>query len=106
MDNFKIIYRILSYFEAAMDLEKANLEEISSERLRITEQRWISIIRMLVDEGYIEGLVIHQSADGFISISISYPRITLKGLEYLKDNSMMKQVYRTLKGIKDVTPGI
>ena len=32
--------------------------------------------------------------------------ITLKGLEYLQENSMMQKIYKTTKGIKDVVPAI
>lgn len=32
--------------------------------------------------------------------------ITLKGLEYLQENSMMQKIYKTMKGIKDVVPAI
>lgn len=32
--------------------------------------------------------------------------ITLKGLEYLQENSMMQKIYKTMEGIKDVVPAI
>ena len=32
--------------------------------------------------------------------------ITLKGLEYLQENSMMQKIYKTMKGIKYVVPAI
>lgn len=32
--------------------------------------------------------------------------ITLKGLEYLHENSIMQKMYNLAKGIKDVTPTI
>ena len=32
--------------------------------------------------------------------------ITLNGLEYLQENSMMQKIYKTMKGIKDVVPAI
>lgn len=35
-----------------------------------------------------------------------HPKITLKGLEYLQENSMMKQAAAFAKGIKDIVPGI
>ena len=31
---------------------------------------------------------------------------SLKGLEYLQENSMMQKIYKTMKGIKDVVPAI
>lgn len=32
--------------------------------------------------------------------------ITLAGVEYLQENSMMKKVHEALKNIKDIVPGI
>ncbi len=31
-------------------------------------------------------------------------RITLKGLEYLQENSIMRKIYKTAKGIVDMVP--
>lgn len=39
MDNFKIIYKILSTLEKSMDLEQCNVDSISPERLNISEER-------------------------------------------------------------------
>ncbi len=39
MDNFKIIYRILSTLEKSMDLEECNLDCISPETLHISSER-------------------------------------------------------------------
>lgn len=33
-------------------------------------------------------------------------RITLKGLEYLSENTIMQRMYKTAKGIKEITPGL
>ena len=32
--------------------------------------------------------------------------ITLKGLEYLQENSIMQKIYKAAKGVKDITPGM
>ena len=106
MDNFVIIYKILKALEAAMDCDEVDMADISAERFRISENRWQALLKMLADNGYIEGVTIRRSADGCISIGIHYPCITLKGLEYLQENTLMKRAYRLAKGIKDITPGL
>lgn len=106
MDNFVIIYRILKILEKSMDFEGLDIVSISAERLGVTQNRWQAIFKMLLDNGYVEGMQVYGSADGSISITCDTPRITLKGLEYLEENSMMKKAYRLAKGIKDITPGI
>ena len=34
------------------------------------------------------------------------PRITMKGMEYLEENSMMQKASRLLCGSKEIVPGI
>lgn len=104
MDNFKAIYRILRYLEKAMDYDEADLDFISHERLGITEQRWTAIMEMLVKDGYVDGIGIKRSVDGEIAISVSSPRITLKGLEYLKENSLMQKAANLAKGVAEFIP--
>ena len=101
MDNFRIIYRILRYLERAMDYDEPDLDQISAQK---SEQRWAAIMKMLAAEGYVEGLSVKQSIDGEVVISMSTPRITLKGLEYLQENSMMQKAAKVVKGVADLIP--
>lgn len=105
MDNFKIIYRILKALEASMDCDEFDAAMISAEKLKISENRWARLLAMLTDEGYISGLSITKSIDGIIVINESNPAITLKGLEYLNENSFMKKAANLAKGISDIIPG-
>ena len=107
MDNFKIIYKILKIMEAAMDLEEFDTKTISKEVLNLTEARWCRIIAMLVNEGYITGVEVWNSFDrGYPKVALSRPEITIKGLEYLEQNSLMKRAAEMAKGIKKIVPGI
>ena len=101
MDNFSVIYKILNILEKAMDYENFDKSAISSEQLKISENRWKSIIEMLADNEYIKGVIISRSFDT-TNVNIDSIRITLKGLEYLNDNTLMKRVGRTLKGVKEL----
>lgn len=86
MDNFKIIYKILHYLEKCMDMDKPDFDDISAERLRISETRLMNIMQLLIEAGYIAGIrIIHTKRS--IGMQFIQPRITLAGLEYLqKDN--------------------
>lgn len=106
MDNFKAVYRILSALEKAMDCTDFDVSQISAEALNISEQRWARYIEMMLDVGYIKGAEIRQYITGELHVDVSNMRITLKGLEYLQENTIMQKMYRLAKGIKDVTPGI
>lgn len=102
MDNFKTIYKILKYLEQAMDYDEPDLDRISATALGISEQRWVAIMEMLAKEKYIDGIAVKRSADGNVSVSVPHPRITLRGLEYLQDNSAMQKAARIAKGIAEI----
>ncbi|MCM1055544.1 MAG: YjcQ family protein [Bacteroides sp.] len=101
MDNFSVIYKILKAFEKAMDLEEFDIKQISPDVLKISENRWLRIMEMLIGEGYITGVLIEHFMAGD-KISANNPRITLKGLEYLNENSFMKKACEVAKGIMDI----
>ncbi|RGS69957.1 YjcQ family protein [Mitsuokella sp. AF21-1AC] len=106
MDNVRIIYRILKALEASMDSEEFDERMISAETLGISQYRLYSILRMLVKAELIEGIAVDTDATGNFLISKGRPRLTLQGLEYLNENSMMQRAMRMAKGIKDSVPGL
>ena len=104
MDNFKIIYKILSVLEKSMDLENVDIERISSNNLGISQQRWNKYMEMLLDAGYIKGVTIQKYVTGETNVDAEDIRITLKGLAYLSENSIMQKMYKAAKGITDLIP--
>ena len=105
-DNFKCIYKILRTLEQAMDYPSFEFDVISNESLGISKERWNSYIEMLSDNDYVKGVIIKKYIGGEAIIDISNMRITLKGLEYLTENSIMQRLYNLAKGIKEITPGL
>ena len=100
MDNFKIIYKILKILENAMSLEEFDKSLISAEKLNLSIPLWSRIIKMLVDNGYVTGIEVWNSFDcDYPRVSVIRPEITLKGLEYLNENSVMKKIANAAKGI-------
>lgn len=104
MDNFNTIYKILSALEKAMDLPEFDISQISPENLKISQERWSRYIEMLADIGYIKGVRVFKNVCGETMIDEQDIRITLKGLEYLAENSIMKRIYNTARGIKEIMP--
>lgn len=102
MEQFRIIYKILKVLCASMEHEEFDNAWISAETLGVSEAMWEAIMKMLVDNAYIEGVIAMEEMHGNFSIKLIRPRITLKGLEYLEDNSMMKKAAKAAKGIIDV----
>lgn len=103
MDNFQAVYKILSTLEAAMDSPRFDISQISAEKLKVSEERWARYIEMMVDVGYIKGVRVYEDVTGETCIEDDGIRITLKGLEYLQENSIMKRLYKAAKGIKEIT---
>ena len=106
MDNFKVIYKILKYLESAMDYSEPDYEPISAAALGLTEERWRLLMKMLTKNGYIDGVVLKQYMRARITVIRFNPEITLRGLEYLHENSMMKKAMEVAKGITDIIPGM
>lgn len=104
MDNFKIIYGILKAFEKAMDNDEFNRDTISPEALGISSNRWKKIMKMLSHEGYLEGIHVMETNAGDLIVKMLNPAITLKGLEYLNENSLMKKASDLARGIAELIP--
>lgn len=103
MDNFRAVYKILSSLERAMDYPKFDLlEQVSPEHLKVSEERYNRYLEMMADVGYIKGVQITKNITGETQIDADEVRITLKGLEYLQENSIMRKMYQTAKGIKEI----
>lgn len=106
MDNFKAVYRILSTLEKAMDLTEFDISQINAKAIGVTEQRWARYIEMMADVGYIKGVDVDEGISGDLIVNADSIRITLKGLEFLQENTIMQRLYKAAKGIKDITPGL
>ena len=61
-------------------------------------------MEMLADAGYIKGVQLTRDMAGNYLANVKGIRITLSGLEYLQENSIMQRIYKTAKGIADLIP--
>lgn len=101
--HFKIIYKILLILRDAMEFEKFDSNSISHEALGISYPLWCRLIYMLYKEGYIEGIQEWKPIDSdFVKIALVRPEITLKGLEYLEENSLMQKAKNLAKDVIEV----
>lgn len=106
-DIFRIIYIILKeLYENKKAGTRTPLEDIGPSRFQITDGYWISIISELSTNCYITGVKFRETKTGKVVNGLEDIDITLKGIEYLQENSMMRKVYDALKGIKDIAPGL
>ena len=100
MEDFRIIYRILRILQKAMDLEEFDRDRLSAEALGLSVPKWSRIMAMLLKEGYISGGETWNAMEcGYPKVSLTRPELTLKGLEYLEENSLMKRAADIAKGV-------
>lgn len=99
MDNFKIIYKILKELEKNMGNESFSIENISAEKLKISFEKWEQLLILLQEDGYIKGLILSKELTSIYRhiIETIKPQITLRGLEYLADNTFMAKAKEALK---------
>mgnify|MGYP004479840261 FL=1 len=99
MDDFRTIYKILRILQKSMDLEEFNKNSISAETLGLSIPKWNRIMAMLLNEGYISGGETWNAMDcGYPKVALTRPELTLKGLEYLEENSLMRKAADLAKG--------
>ena len=100
MDDFRTIYKILRILQTSMDLEEFKKNSISAETLGLSIPKWNRIMAMLLNEGYISGGETWNAMDcGYPKVALTRPELTLKGLEYLEENSLMRKAADLAKGI-------
>lgn len=105
MEDFRIIYRILRILQKSMDLEEFDKNTISPEALELSLPKWSRIMAMLLNEGYITGGQTWNAMNcAYPRVSLTRPELTLKGLEYLEENSLMKKAANIAKGIIEIVP--
>ena len=103
-EDFRTIYKILSILQKSMDYEVVDIRRLSADNLNITEPKRKALLGLLLKNEYVEGFqVIQYIGDPTPNIEgLEGIRITLKGLEYLEENSLMQKAARLAKGIAEV----
>lgn len=91
MDTLQIAYKILYSLEHKDRTEYMG-QLISPDKLGVPADKWLEVMQTLMDEGYIAGVDVSADIPGETSVNIKAARITLKGAEYLRDNSAMRRL--------------
>lgn len=103
-DHFIVIYKILSALEANMDTgQPIDTKLFNEDALGISKERFAAYLEMLNDSGYIKGVELGNYMRTPI-IRYTNAKITLKGLEYLAENTLMQRAYKAINKITDLIP--
>ncbi len=95
MEEFSVIYKILKILKDTMDYEEFDNELLSPEAIKLSVPKWSRIMALIVKEGYVTGI-----SCMYPRVKLIRPEITLKGLEYLEQNSLMKKAANIAKRYK------
>ena len=105
-DMHVVIYKILAYIYKCMKCgETPEKGEISAEALGIPYAYWAQIISELCSHGYVSGISVVKTTSG-LSVTLAKPTITLDGVEFLMENSMMTKAVKFLQDTKSAIPFI
>lgn len=82
-----------------MGNEDFNIEPISAGKMKISFEKWEQILILMQEDGYIKGLVLSKDLESMYRhiTELIKPQITLKGLEYLANNSTIAKAKEMLK---------
>ena len=102
-----LIYLILKRLDKARDEGNFNWKEISHDTYNVSLEKWSKTISYMLDAGLVDGFIelpiMGQLHEG---IKPNNPRITLRGIQYLKENTPSGKVVQFLKMLKDTIPGL
>lgn len=103
-DELKLVYKILTILKNSLDYEVFDEERISAHALGITTVKRDKLLIMLEKDKLISGLAISKYIDEPTPTVVSCKSlmITMKGLEYLEENSLMQKAKNLAKGIVEV----
>lgn len=105
---FGTMNQILKYFEKNLDNDVFETETFGENRFNISENRFARYLKMLLDSEYIEGLkVIDYGEPDFpnqenyhrFKIVLDEPCITIRGLRFLAENTVLAKTYKVVKDI-------
>lgn len=105
-DMHVVIYKILSYlYECMKSGVSPDVSKIGASGLCIPDDYWTQIVSQLVGRGYVSGVSVTKTTSGDI-VNFPKPSVTLDGVEFLMENSMMGKAKTFLQDVKATVPFI
>lgn len=104
MRNFKAIYKILKTLDKCKGREDFDYALISAQAMKLEYAEWEQLMIELQISGYIRGLVYTQTVNEKFPHIVEpiRPQITMKGMEYLENNSMLAKAKDALRMAGDI----
>jgi hypothetical protein len=97
MKNKRFIRKILKYLKPGVKEENDSYEVFRSNFTTIPESRLLSIMKMLIEYGLIDGFGVERTSYGDTIVVYDRLRITEEGREHLYYNSVRARLLRFFK---------
>lgn len=91
MDTLQIAYKILYSLEHKKKADYMG-QIISPAALDVPADKWLDVLQTLLDEGYVSGARVGKDILGNQYADVKNIKITVKGAEYLSENSTMRKI--------------
>lgn len=106
-DMYVVMYKIIAYL---YDCMKKGIEpkdaEWGSDALGIPESYWTSIVEELVEHRFITGVKVSHFLGGQSMVSAFAPSVTMEGVAFAQENTMMARAKQFLMDAKAAIPFI
>lgn len=101
-DMYVVMYKVMAYIYGRMKKGvEPDPEMYSADALGVPQGYWTCVMKELVDHGYVAGMAVMSTPYGFV-VDPKRPRVTMEGVAFLEENSMMGKAKAFLKEAKDV----
>lgn len=108
-DMHVVMYKILAYLYKCLKAgEEPTVSNYNAGHFGINARYWTVIMVQLIDCGYVTGFTV-QAADNGTDIIPVRPTVTMDGVAFMMENSMMAKARKFLESIGDlaaVVPGL
>lgn len=104
-DMYVVMYKILCYLYDCMkrDVEPDD-SQFSHVALGIPERYWSDIMLELHAKHYIRGVTVMPRGQSDSAIVMNRPRVTMEGVEFMQENTMMAKARKFLVDTKSALP--
>lgn len=107
---FVVMNKILKYVEQSLDSDVFDESGFTAENFKVSKNRFARLVKMLSDSGYIEGVEVFDNGEPDPFTPKNIPRfqirlgenasITVKGLQFLAENTAWARAYNVVKEVK------
>lgn len=105
-DMHVVMYTILKYlYDCLKGGVRPDVSKFSATALGINDLYWDAIVSDLVNRGYVRGVTVYHNQDSDRVQMIS-PSVTIEGVEFMMENSLMRRALDFLTETKSAIPFI